>query len=84
MNDIEKDKINAFLADDVMCKAVEKVLISVIDIDFKDYTDRLNNDELGAKVRAVTEAKIFISQGFDKLLEFKKGETHIKSKNKAI
>lgn len=84
LSELEKDKIRGFLADDVMREAVKKVLLSITELDYKDQADRLSDLELGQVVRGSVQGKVFVEQGFEKLLDYQKAETPSKKVNKAL
>lgn len=85
MNDLEQSKIRDFVADELMYKAVKKVLLSVTEVNLDKYADYANNNEqLGEEVRAMAKGKKFVEKGFEKLLGYEKGETPTKRKNPAI
>lgn len=85
MNNLEKEKVIAFVNDVIMYEAVKKVLLSETQIDYTEIAKEIeSNENLGAKTRALAEGKNFIENGFNKLLEYQKGETAPHKKNRAI
>jgi hypothetical protein len=84
-NELEKSKINQFLADDVMREAVKKVLLSVTEVDLEKLaSEHPKNEVLGEIVRGKAAGKEFINQGFDKLLDYQIRENSVKGKNPAL
>lgn len=85
MNNLEREKVMAFVSDEIMYEAVKKVLLKETEVDYQEIAKEIeSNENLGAKTRALAEGKNFIEKGFSKLLEFRKGDIIISKKNRAI
>lgn len=82
---LENEKIKAFVNDTFMYEAVKKVLLGETEVDYTEIAkEHANNEDLGAKTRALAEGKAFIEKGFNKLQEFVKNEGGVVKKNRAI
>lgn len=85
MNKIEIEKIKIFVNDVFMYEAVKRVLLAETEVDYTEIAkEYANNEDLGAKTRALAEGKAFIEKGFNKLQEFVINESKVVKKNRAI
>jgi hypothetical protein len=99
LTESEKARLKQFTKDEIMVKAVQKVLLSCVyfegtlkkdGIPSKNFildivSQKDNNEELGAEVRAVYQAIILLTKGFAELKQFSKEERREKEKkNPAI
>ena len=82
---INEEKLKAFVNDTLMFEVVKKFLLSETEVDYSEIAKEFpDNENLGAKTRALAEGRAFIEKGFHKLLEYQKNDIIINKKNRAI
>ncbi len=82
LSDLEIDKLQIILNDDVLLKVIRKVFLHTIEEHSPQITNE-DNTVLGEKYRAYNLSKDILFEGFKKLEEHKKGSSVNKIVNRA-
>ena len=81
LNEIEKEKLQTLLNDNILLGAVEKVFKKISEDNLPNVNEFNNDEVLGSKLRAYNIAKNIIDQSFMQLQTYKKFKSHAEGLN---